>query len=233
MASRNLEYADLPYGPWITRLLPSLYRAFLWINRWYVLPVARAGLAPLHGTPLTGSWMVLTTTGRRSGQPRRVPLGYAILDGNVYCTAGFGSTSQWFRNIQANPRVEVLLPGGAISGLAEEVTDPDEWLRGYRQLVIALGVIGRLTVTDARTASDDELRRAAANLPLVRIRPTGIGSGPFDPGGYGWVVPTALTGLWLARALRRRGSSRASGAGCACAHSRRDDAVGRGATKEA
>lgn len=226
MASPNLQYADLPYGPRMTRLLPALNKAFLWLNRWYVLPAARAGLAPLHATPLTGSWMILTTVGRKSGQPRPVPLGYAILDGAVYCTAGFGSTAQWFRNIQANPQVEVLLPGGAISGVAEEVTDPDEWLRGYRQLVIALGVIGRLTVTDPRTASDDELRRAAAGLPLVRIRPTGIGSGPFDPGGYGWVVPTTLTGLWLARALWRRRPWRVVRAACPCASCRRSAAEG-------
>ena len=29
--------------------------------------------------------------------------GYAILDGSVYCIAGFGAQTQWYRNIVADP----------------------------------------------------------------------------------------------------------------------------------
>ncbi len=211
------RFGTLPYGPTFNRLLPKLYDAFLAVNRWYTVPAIRLGLGPLHTNPLTGAFVLLRTRGRKSGVWREIPLGYTILGGCVYVTAGFGERTQWYRNILADPKVEVVLPGGAFAGIAETVTDPGEWVRGYRQLVRDLGVIGRLTVADYRTVSDDELRSKAAGLPLIRVRLTGIAPGPMDPGGWGWAVPTALSVAWLARAaLRRR--TRGPAACAACGH---------------
>jgi deazaflavin-dependent oxidoreductase (nitroreductase family) len=187
----------LPYGPSMTRMLPAMQRGFLLVNRYAAVPLLRAGLGPLFNTPFTGSLMVLRTRGRTSGLWRDAPLGYLVLDGQVYCTAGFGRRTQWLRNIEADPHVEVLLPTIAIAGFAEEVTDPDEWNRGMRALLASMGVIGRATVGDVRRASDKGLRAIAGGLPLVRIRVTGLGSGPFDPGGLGWVVPAILGAAWL------------------------------------
>jgi len=126
-AAPSTRFGELPYGPTMTRLLEPMHGAFLRVNRWVALPVLRAGLGPVFSTPLTGSLMILRTTGRKSGARREIPLGYAIADGNVYCIAGFGPETQWFKNILANPEVEVVLPLGAISGTAEEVTDPADW----------------------------------------------------------------------------------------------------------
>jgi hypothetical protein len=81
---------DLPYGPILSRGLRPLQRAFGAVNRWAVAPALRAGLGPLFSTPLTGSMMLLRTTGRRSGLPREAPLGYVIREGCIYCCAGFG-----------------------------------------------------------------------------------------------------------------------------------------------
>ena len=194
--------AELPYGPLVQRLLPSLDRAFRIANRWYVLPAIKAGLGPLHANPLTGSWMLLRTTGRTSGQTREVALGYAIVDGSVYCCAGFGPRTNWFRNIEADPRVEVVLPGGAIAGTASEVTDPDELLRAWRALLRAYGLLGRVLVGPA-SAPPEVLAAGTRNLPVVRIRPTGIGSGPADPGGWLWLSLTALTAWWIVKRGRK------------------------------
>lgn len=199
----------LPYGPLMTRMLPGMHRAFLALNRYAAVPLLRAGLGPLFATPLTGSLMVLRTRGHRSGLWRDAPLGYVILDGNVYFCAGFGRPTQWLRNIEADPHVELILPARAVVGIAEEVTDPIEWSRAMRALLSSMGIIGRATVGDVRRASDEGLRALAGGFPLVRVRVTGLGSGPFDPGGLGWVVPTLLSAVWLvrwARRLLRRGS---------------------------
>jgi deazaflavin-dependent oxidoreductase (nitroreductase family) len=200
------RFGDLPYGPTMTRLLEPMHGAFLRVNRWAALPMLRAGLGPLFSTPITGSLMILRTTGRKSGARREIPLGYAILDGNVYCIAGFGRETQWFRNILADPSVEVVLPRGAIYGTAREVTDDAEWLGAFRVLMVNLGIVGRATTGDVRGMPDDRLREMGAGLPLVRIRPTGIGSGPADPGGLMWVpmqAGAALVTLWLgAKAIR-------------------------------
>jgi deazaflavin-dependent oxidoreductase (nitroreductase family) len=202
-------FGDLPYGPTLTRILDPMHGAFIGFNRWVAVPALRAGLGPLFSTPIAGSLMVLRTTGRKSGLPRDVPLGYAILDGSVYCIAGFGVRTQWYQNILAEPAVEVVLPIGAYRGRAEEVTDPDEWIRAFRLLMTNMGPIGRATTGDVRTASDDRLREMGRGLPLVRVRPTGIGSGPADPGGLMWIplqAAGALATVWLgAKALRAVG----------------------------
>lgn len=202
----------LPYGQVMTRMLPWLQRGFLALNRYAAVPLLRAGLGPLLATPLTGSLMILRTRGRKSGLWRDAPLGYVILDGDVYCCAGFGRPTQWLLNLQADPRVELLLPAGTVLGIAEEVTDPTDSSRGMRALIASMGFIGRATVGDVRRASDERVRALAGGIPLVRIRATGLGSGPFDPGGRGWVVPTLLSAVWLAgraRRLIRRGPAHA------------------------
>ena len=194
----------LPYGPLMTSSLPRIQRAFRFVNRYAAVPLLQAGLGPLCNTPLTGSLMVLRTRGRTSGLWREAPLGYLVLDGHVYCCAGFGHRTQWLRNIEADPHVEVLLPTLAVAGIAEEVTDPTEWSRGMRALLASLGIISRAMIGDVRRASDQGLRAMAGGLPLVRIRMTGLGVGPFDPGGRGWVLPTLLGVAWLGTRVRRR-----------------------------
>lgn len=200
------DAVTLPYGPALTRRLPMLDRWFRVLNRWYVIPMIKAGLGPLHANPLTGSWMLLRTTGRRTGRPREVALGYAILDGAVYCSAGFGPRTHWYRNLLADPAVEVVLPGTAFLGVAEPVTDPLELDRGWRALIRSLGVLGRGFVGPA-DSTPDRLRERTANLPLVRIRAVGLAGGPADPGGWLWAALTVGALILVAgRVFRRPGA---------------------------
>jgi deazaflavin-dependent oxidoreductase (nitroreductase family) len=196
---------ELPYGPFLTRTLPTLSRSSRVLNRMYVLPAIKLGLGPLHANPLTGSWLLLRTTGRRTGRRREVALGYAILDGAVYCSAGFGPRTRWYRNLLADPRVEVILSNVAFAGLAEDVSDPAELDRAWRVLIRSLGVLGRAFVC-APNADPDELKARTANLPLVRIRPVGLASGPAGPGGWLWITLTLVGLVWLAGRARCRGS---------------------------
>ena len=195
----------LPYGPILSRGLRPLQRAFGYVNRWAVAPALRAGLGPLFSTPLTGSMMLLRTTGRRSGLPREAPLGYVIREGSIYCCAGFGRPTAWYQNLVADPRVEVVLPTIAVAGLAETVTDPAEWSRVFPSYVRALGLIGRLVLGDIEAADDERLASIRTLLPLVRIRPTGLASGPADPGGGFWMVVQALSLLLVIRLAIRAG----------------------------
>jgi deazaflavin-dependent oxidoreductase (nitroreductase family) len=206
VGSATTGFGELGYGSRFEPLLAPLHRGFLAVNRCTV-PAIKAGLGPLFATPLTGSMMVLRTTGRQSRRVRDVPLGYAIGDGAVWCVAGFGRSTHWFRNIEADPRVEVILPGGAFYGIAEEITDRDAWLAGFRLVIGNIGIIGRLMVPDARSASDASIFDRWHALPVVRIRPTGIGRGPSDPGGLAWLPLLGIETLaviGLVRWLRRR-----------------------------
>lgn len=201
----------LPYGPRMLRALPRMRRALLAANRYLAAPLLRSGLAPLFATPWTGSLMVLRTRGRRSGEWREAPLGYLIRDGNVYCCAGFGRTTHWLQNLEEDPRVEVLLPGRALAGVAEVVTAPAESLAAMRALMGSMALISRPMIGDLDRASDDEVRAIVDRLPLVRIRVTGLAAGPWDPGGSGWVVTWGLGAILLARWLWRRVSRPRSG----------------------
>lgn len=72
--------------------------------------------------------MLLTTTGRRSGQPRVTPL-LGIRDGDRFLAiASFGGDErdpQWFKNLQANPDATIEVAGETIPVRATVAT-PEE-----------------------------------------------------------------------------------------------------------
>jgi deazaflavin-dependent oxidoreductase (nitroreductase family) len=68
--------------------------------------------------------LLLTTTGRKSGLPRVTPLQYEEIDGAVYVASALGTRADWFRNILANPCVQVRIGSRRFQGMAETVTDP-------------------------------------------------------------------------------------------------------------
>ncbi len=204
---------DLPYSA-------RLHRSFMVFSRWFAGPLLRAGVWPLMNNPLTGYVFLLRTRGSKSGRLRDAPLDYALVDGHVYCIAGFGDHTQWLRNVRADARVEAVLPGGAARGLAEEVADLDEWLRGFRAVLCAGGLAGYLLGFDPRRASDDTIREVAAGIPLVRITVTGVAPGPWDPGGWGW-MPVHLVAGWIAWRWWRRRARRLGFRACPSGGTRR------------
>ncbi|HEX5591184.1 MAG TPA: nitroreductase/quinone reductase family protein [Candidatus Limnocylindrales bacterium] len=205
----------LPYGPVMTRILRPLQRGFLLLNRGFMAPLIRHGFGWLVGNPLTGHLMLLRTRGRRSGLLREAPLGYVIRDGAVYCVAGYGESTPWFRNLVDDPSVEVVLPTRRFGGTAEPVVDADEWLATYRALIASFGLVGRAIVGDVTAIDDATLLERHRSLPVVRIAPVAgeaaVASGPFDPGGRGWLLPygASIAGA-AAMVLAARRSSRST-----------------------
>lgn len=72
---------------------------------------------------------LLETTGRKSGEPRRTPVGGRLVDGQFWFVSEFGEQSQYVRNIQADPRVRVRLRGRWHSGTAHLVPEDDAQAR--------------------------------------------------------------------------------------------------------
>lgn len=68
--------------------------------------------------------LLLTTTGRKSGLPRVTPLQYEEMEGLYYLGSARGAQADWYRNILANPQVEVQVGEMKFRGEAEAVTDP-------------------------------------------------------------------------------------------------------------
>jgi deazaflavin-dependent oxidoreductase (nitroreductase family) len=75
------------------------------------------------------SQTLLETTGRKSGQPRRTPLGGRLIGNQFWFVSEFGEKSQYVRNIQANPHVRLRLHGKWHSGTAHLVPDDDPHAR--------------------------------------------------------------------------------------------------------
>jgi len=196
--------APLPYGPAMTRWLGPIDTGFKVVNRWLAGPMLRAGLGSWLSSPLTGSMLLLRTTGRSSGRPRDVPLGFLVRDGAIYVCAGMGPATHWYRNLLADPRVEVILPdGAAVTGLARPVTDPDEWHRVFPGFVASLGIVGRSTLGDLHAAAPERLQAIRDSLPFIRIRVTGLAAEAGHPTGWGGLLARAAM-TWLSITLIRR-----------------------------
>lgn len=80
--------------------------------------------------------MLLESTGKRSGKPRRAVLEVVYFDPSeraYYVAAGFGPTTHWYRNVLCHPEVQLQIQGKRRRAYARRV-DPvraGEILAGY------------------------------------------------------------------------------------------------------
>ena len=163
-----------------------------WVNAW-----------PSVG----GRIMVLTHTGRKSGLRRQTPVNYARIGNELYCTAGFGQVSDWYRNLLANPQTEIWLPDSWWSGVAEEISNDPQRIPLLRQVIIASGIVGPMMGVDARKMSDEQFAAATAGYRLLRIHLVERRNGPGDL-TWVWLIPAAGLLAWLGWAFGRRGSKK-------------------------
>jgi deazaflavin-dependent oxidoreductase (nitroreductase family) len=188
---------------------PGWRKAFRYMNNFFMVPLFKLGLGWFIVSPLTGYIMVLKTRGRKSGKVRYAPVNYAISGGSVYCIAGWGRSTHWFANLREYPSVEVLLPGRPLSGIAEEVTDPDEARQALVRVARNAGFALLFDGLNPLTATDEDILAKNEGLPIIRIRVSGVAGGPHDPGGWGWVPPllVRIAGvLWLVARRRKPGA---------------------------
>jgi deazaflavin-dependent oxidoreductase (nitroreductase family) len=176
--------------------------AFRHANRCLVVPLHRAGLATWVGGPLGGWQCLVTTIGRTSGLRRDTPLGYIVMDGAAWVMAGYGPRTQWYRNILADLRVDLRLPGRQpFAALADEVRDPAMRARVIPPLCRSMAVPGLMIGCLPATSTDERILDRVSWVPLVRIRPADgspLAPGADDPGGRGWVWRhLAMTGATL------------------------------------
>ena len=92
--------------------------------------------------------MDITTTGRRSGEPRRIELVYHNVDGRILISGNPGFPRSWIANLQAEPRFTFHLKRGVRADLpatARVITDRAERERLLRPIAegwrIDLGVM--------------------------------------------------------------------------------------------
>ncbi len=87
-----------------------------------VRPLIERGLFP----PMTA---LLETTGRRSGRPRRTPVGNGLRGREFWIVTEHGYGSAYVKNIEADPRVRVKVGRRWYSGTAHILPDDDPLAR--------------------------------------------------------------------------------------------------------
>ncbi len=83
----------------------------------------------------------ITTTGRRSGQPRRLEIWFHNLDGTIYITGSPG-TRDWYANLLAHPDFTFHLKQSATADLparATPITEDGERRRVFQGLLPRIG----------------------------------------------------------------------------------------------
>lgn len=182
-----------------------LRRIFKLFNK-FMLALWRLGLAKYwNPSRYGGAIMVIKHTGWKSGRTRYAPVNYYETDEYVYCTAGFGYQTHWYRNIMANPEVELWLPDSRWEGTAEDISESAERVELLRQVIIASGFAGPLFGVNPRKLTGADLEQLLDHYRLVRISKVRPVTGPGGPGDLAWVWPlsTLLLILVIARNNRR------------------------------
>jgi deazaflavin-dependent oxidoreductase (nitroreductase family) len=166
----------------------KLRQVFKSINK-FMLFMWRLGMGRWFGLWAEG-WgqiMVITHTGRRTGKRYRTPVNFAIVDGEVYCSAGFGTVADWYRNIIANPEVEIWLPESWWAGKATVVTGSERQLEIMRAVITASGFVGPLFGLDVSKMDDETLREVTKSYKLIHIQRERACTGPEGPGDLSWI----------------------------------------------
>lgn len=78
----------------------------------------RRGIGP------TRRVLLLTTIGRKSGQPHITPLQFEEVNNAIYIASARGQEADWFKNILACPQVHVQLGKREFDAIAQPITDP-------------------------------------------------------------------------------------------------------------
>ena len=105
-------------------------RASTFFTAKLVNPLVRA--AARLGVPLP-LVVILETRGRRSGKPRRVPVGKALEGDTLWVVAEHGLRAGYVRNIQADPHVRVRIGRRWRAGTARVLAD-DDWRARQRRI---------------------------------------------------------------------------------------------------
>jgi F420H(2)-dependent quinone reductase len=94
----------------------------------FVLRLSRGRIGAKLGTQTI---LILTTTGRKSGQRRSIPIAYFRDGANYFIVAsnwGQDRNAAWYFNLQVHPRAEIELDGKIIPVTSREA-EGDEYTR--------------------------------------------------------------------------------------------------------
>ena len=108
----------------LSRLTPKdgVGPVFKWI---FKIPILYYNLG--LGWMLEKRFLLLTTTGRRSGKPRHTPLEFVhnLKDDSYRVSPGWGGNTDWYKNVRHNPHVTVQVGRRKFEAVAEAAPDEE------------------------------------------------------------------------------------------------------------
>jgi deazaflavin-dependent oxidoreductase (nitroreductase family) len=137
------------------------YRTVHFLQKYFLNPQIKilfaVGIAP-------PGYALLETTGRKTGRPRRTPVGDGRVGSQFWLIAEHGMRAGYVRNIVSNPRVRLKLRSGILShwhtGTAHLLPEDDprarqKWLASHLPSSLANAMVARLMGTDLITVRID------------------------------------------------------------------------------
>ena len=125
------------------------------ISTWFTAKVLNPGLRwALERGIFPKTHALLETTGRKSGQPRRIPIGNGLRGDHFWIVTEPGHRAAYVKNIKANPRVRVKVGRSWYEGNAQILEDDDP-----RERMRMLG----------RTVNDALVRAVGTEQIVIRV----------------------------------------------------------------
>ena len=125
-------------------------------------------------------YLILTTWGRKTRQPRPTVLMYQAVRGQIYILALWGTQSDWYRNVMANPRVAVQVGNHKFDATAERLA-PEEGARimlSYaREHPQALRMLAQM-MNYPLDGSEESAQEFGRMIPVLAFRPVSGVSAP-------------------------------------------------------
>lgn len=127
-----------------------------------------AALAIDRATPPRARTIDITTTGRRSGEPRRIEIWFYRIEGTVYLSSPPAARG-WYANLVAHPEFTVHLKHGVRADLAATAVPVTEEGERRRLLGEVVAVLDQPTMR-AIYGAPAPLEAFVAGSPLVQVR---------------------------------------------------------------
>lgn len=149
-------------------------------------------------------FMIMTTTGRRSGLPRRTAVEYHQHDGRKYVMVGW-ERSDWYQNILANPLMTIQTCAGVEHVRARRLETDEDYRAAWDVAVESTPIQAIMKMSGVEMTRDDFVAQKDRFI-LLTFDPTGEPAPPPLEADLKWVPSVVLNivGTFvIQRAIRR------------------------------
>jgi deazaflavin-dependent oxidoreductase (nitroreductase family) len=130
--------------------------------------------SPLHGL-MSGSLLIISCCGRKTGREYHLPIQYAQAGKNIYIVPGMPEQKTWWRNLKEAAPVKLILRGQRLAGNAVVLkadSDAEAILEGFGVFLRRFPAMAK--VNGMRAGADgsfgaEELRLAAKKAIIIRV----------------------------------------------------------------